>query len=97
MIGSLFCRDEESPGETILYQGRTFKSYRGWFDRRMESARPLRAGSDIEEAASPCAEGVEDAYPIKAAWALRSTCCGLRSGMVTSGRNVEEFQEKAIR
>ena len=29
MIGSLFAGTEESPGETILYQGRTFKSYRG--------------------------------------------------------------------
>ena len=29
MIGSLFAGTDESPGETILYQGRTFKSYRG--------------------------------------------------------------------
>ena len=45
MIGSLFAGSEESPGETILYQGRTYKLYRGMgFARRDEraGARPLR-------------------------------------------------------
>src|SRR5579863_4152100 len=41
MIGSLFAGVEESPGETILYQGRTFKSYRG-----MGSMGAMQAGSD---------------------------------------------------
>src|SRR5579862_7252458 len=41
MIGSLFAGTEESPGETILYQGRTFKSYRG-----MGSMGAMTAGSD---------------------------------------------------
>jgi len=41
MIGSLFAGTEESPGETILYQGRTFKSYRG-----MGSIGAMNAGSD---------------------------------------------------
>src|SRR5215813_14102476 len=41
MIGSLFAGTEESPGETILYQGRTFKSYRG-----MGSLGAMDAGSD---------------------------------------------------
>src|SRR5580693_1159147 len=41
MIGSLFAGTEESPGETILYQGRTFKSYRG-----MGSLGAMTAGSD---------------------------------------------------
>src|SRR5256886_6704783 len=40
MIGSLFAGTEESPGETILYQGRTFKSYRG-----MGSIGAMKAGS----------------------------------------------------
>src|SRR5207244_11830659 len=40
MIGSLFAGTEESPGETILYQGRTFKSYRG-----MGSTGAMEAGS----------------------------------------------------
>ena len=41
MIGSLFAGTEEAPGETILYQGRTFKSYRG-----MGSTGAMDAGSD---------------------------------------------------
>ena len=41
MIGSLFAGTEESPGETILFQGRTFKSYRG-----MGSIGAMAAGSD---------------------------------------------------
>jgi len=41
MIGSLFAGTEESPGETILYQGRTFKSYRG-----MGSTGAMESGSD---------------------------------------------------
>ena len=40
MIGSLFAGTDESPGETILYQGRTFKSYRG-----MGSLGAMQAGS----------------------------------------------------
>jgi IMP dehydrogenase len=40
MVGSLFAGTEESPGETILYQGRTFKSYRG-----MGSLSAMAAGS----------------------------------------------------
>src|SRR5256886_7659758 len=44
MIGSLFAGTEESPGETILYQGRTFKSYRG-----MGSTGAMESGSRSEE------------------------------------------------
>ena len=39
MIGSLFAGTEESPGETILYQGRTYKSYRGMGSHRRHGAR----------------------------------------------------------
>ena len=48
MIGSLFAGTDESPGETILYQGRTFKSYRGMGSHGRDGAgqsRPLCAGS----------------------------------------------------
>jgi IMP dehydrogenase len=47
MIGSLFAGTEESPGETILYQGRTFKSYRG-----MGSLSAMAAGSSERYAQS---------------------------------------------
>jgi IMP dehydrogenase len=47
MIGSLFAGTEESPGETILYQGRSFKSYRG-----MGSLSAMAAGSSERYAQS---------------------------------------------
>src|SRR6202050_4120762 len=69
MIGSLFAGTEESPGETILYQGRTFKSYRG-----MGSTAAMDAGSDRyatvqddsdRERGKSVAEGVEGRVPYK--------------------------------
>jgi IMP dehydrogenase len=48
MIGSLFAGTEESPGETILYQGRSFKSYRG-----MGSLSAMAEGSSERYAQSP--------------------------------------------
>ncbi len=46
MIGGLFAGTDESPGETILYQGRTFKTYRGMgsLGAMAQGIRPLRAG-----------------------------------------------------
>src|ERR1700726_1223204 len=69
MIGSLFAGTEEAPGETILYQGRTFKSYRG-----MGSTAAMDAGSDRyavvqddadRERGKSVPEGVEGRVPYK--------------------------------
>src|SRR5579859_5970665 len=67
MIGSLFAGTEESPGETILYQGRTFKSYRG-----MGSIGAMNAGSDRysvvqdqSDSGKSVPEGVEGRVPYK--------------------------------
>src|SRR5204863_8785884 len=85
MIGSLFAGTEESPGETILYQGRTFKSYRG-----MGSTGAMEAGSDryatvqdTGERGTSVPEGVADPVPYKAPLgALPDQLVGgLRSGM----------------
>src|SRR6202043_2791758 len=85
MIGSLFAGTEESPGETILYQGRTFKSYRG-----MGSTGAMESGSDRyalvqdpEERGKSVPEGVEGRVPYKGQLgALTDQLVGgLRSGM----------------
>ena len=64
MIGSLFAGTDESPGETILYQGRTFKSYRG-----MGSIGAMAQGSSDRYAQDPSAklvpEGIEGRVPYK--------------------------------
>ncbi len=63
MIGSLFAGVEESPGETILFQGRTFKSYRG-----MGSMGAMQAGSDRypqDTSGKLVPEGIEGRVPYK--------------------------------
>jgi len=100
MIGSLFAGTEESPGETILYQGRTFKSYRG-----MGSTGAMESGSDryalvqdSDERGKSVPEGVEGRVPYKGQLgALTDQLVGgLKSGMGYVGAaTLKEFQEKS--
>jgi IMP dehydrogenase len=100
MIGSLFAGTEESPGETILYQGRTFKSYRG-----MGSMGAMDAGSDryatvqdTEERGKSVPEGVEGRVPYKGSLgALTDQLVGgLKSGMGYVGApTLKELTERA--
>ena len=98
MIGSLFAGTEESPGETILYQGRTFKSYRG-----MGSMGAMQEGSrdryGQEESTSKLVpEGIEGRVPYKGLLAdmVQQLVGGLRSGMGYSGcATIPELQQQA--
>jgi IMP dehydrogenase len=100
MIGSLFAGTEESPGETILYQGRTFKSYRG-----MGSIGAMNAGSDrysvvqdSSESGKSVPEGVEGRVAYKGSLgALTDQLVGgLKSGMGYVGAaSLKELAEKA--
>jgi IMP dehydrogenase len=97
MIGSLFAGTEESPGETILYQGRSFKSYRG-----MGSIAAMSAGSDRyaqgEEAAKLVPEGIEGRVPYKGPLAdmVAQLVGGVRSGMGYCGcATIAELQQKS--
>src|ERR1700736_157789 len=68
MIGGLFAGTEEAPGETILYQGRTFKSYRGMGSTAaMEdgTAAADRYGQENVERGKSVPEGVEGRVPYK--------------------------------
>src|ERR671938_499658 len=99
MIGSLFAGTEESPGELILFQGRSFKAYRG-----MGSIGAMREGSkdryaqeatDIESKLVP--EGIEGRVPYKGTLAdmVTQLVGGLRAGMGYTGcRSIKEFQEQ---
>lgn len=97
MIGSLLAGTDESPGETILYQGRTFKTYRG-----MGSLGAMAQGSSdryAQEAGGKLVpEGIEGRVAAKGPLAdlVYQLVGGLRSGMGYVGsRNISELQEKA--
>lgn len=99
MIGSLFAGTDEAPGETILYQGRTFKAYRG-----MGSIGAMQAGSrdryfqEEAETGKLVPEGIEGKVPFKGSLAamVPQMIGGLRSGMgLTGSRNIEELRTRA--
>ncbi len=85
MIGSLFAGTEESPGETILYQGRSYKVYRG-----MGSLEAMKMGSrdryyqdDLESSMKSVPEGIEGRVPFRGSLAASvfQLIGGLKAGM----------------
>jgi IMP dehydrogenase len=105
MLGGLLAGTEESPGETILYQGRTYKLYRGMGS--LEAMRE-REGSrnryfqdeddDFGGAAKLVPEGIEGRVPYKGAlsFIVQQLVGGLRAGMGYLGtRTLAELREKA--
>jgi IMP dehydrogenase len=100
MIGSLFAGTGESPGDTILYQGRTYKTYRG-----MGSIGAMKKGSkdryfqaDVESEIKLVPEGIEGRVPYRGSLSdnVHQLLGGLRAGMGYTGcRNIRELQEKA--
>ena len=99
MIGSLFAGTEEAPGEVILFQGRSFKTYRGMgsLGAMREGSRDRYAQDMTENDAKLVPEGIEGRVPYKGTLAEMVTQLvgGLRSGMGYTGcRTIAEFQER---
>jgi IMP dehydrogenase len=100
MIGSLFAGTDESPGEIVLFQGRSFKSYRG-----MGSLGAMQVGSrdryqmDAEANEQKLVpEGIEGRVPYKGSLAAMVTQLvgGLKAGMGYSGcASIQELKTKA--
>ncbi len=100
MIGNLLAGADESPGETILYQGRTYKLYRG-----MGSLGAMAKGSkdrygqmEVTDHEKLVPEGIEGRVPYRgsARGILHQLVGGVRSGMGYVGaRNIEDLQKKA--
>src|SRR5437016_432370 len=99
MIGSLFAGTDEAPGETILYQGRTFKAYRG-----MGSIGAMQQGSrhryfqEEADASKLVPEGIEGKVPYKGSLGamVPQLVGGLRSGMgLTGSRNIDDLRTKS--
>jgi IMP dehydrogenase len=99
MIGSLFAGTEESPGETILFQGRSYKVYRG-----MGSIEAMKEGSkdryfqdEVESEKKLVPEGIVGRVPYRGPLAetVYQLVGGLRAGMGYLGsRNIQELQTK---
>jgi IMP dehydrogenase len=104
MMGGMFAGTEEAPGEVILYQGRSYKSYRG-----MGSIAAMKAGSadryfqENDEAANPntdklVPEGIEGRVPYKGSLVaiIQQMAGGLRASLGYCGcASVEEMREQA--
>ncbi len=100
MIGSLFAGTEEAPGETILFQGRTFKTYRGMGSigamKQGSSDRYAQEGTVSDSKYVP--EGIEGrvAYKGTLAEMVTQLVGGLRSGMGYTGcKSIKELQTNA--
>ncbi|HBR17935.1 MAG: IMP dehydrogenase [Deltaproteobacteria bacterium RIFCSPLOWO2_12_FULL_43_16] len=100
MIGGLFAGTDESPGETVLYQGRTYKMYRG-----MGSIEAMKKGSkdryfqdDVESELKLVPEGIEGRVPHKGpvSSSIFQLIGGLKSGMGYCGcRTISELRKNA--
>jgi IMP dehydrogenase len=100
MIGSLLAGTDEAPGEVYLYQGRSYKTYRG-----MGSVGAMARGSadryfqqDIKDMLKLVPEGIEGQVPYKGPTAsvLHQLVGGLQAAMgYTGSRNLQEFRERA--
>ena len=100
MVGSLFAGTDEAPGETILYQGRTFKAYRG-----MGSLGAMAKGSAdryfqsaVDEPRKMVPEGIEGMVPYKGSLSvlLGQIAGGVRAGMGLSGaKTLAELRKRA--
>ncbi len=100
MIGGLFAGTEESPGETVLFQGRSYKVYRG-----MGSLEAMKMGSrdryyqdDIEGASKLVPEGIEGRVPFRGSLSasIHQLIGGLRAGMGYAGcKTIAELIEKS--
>jgi IMP dehydrogenase len=100
MIGSLFAGTDEAPGEVILYQGRSYKVYRG-----MGSLGAMRAGSrdryfqaEVSSEAKMVPEGIEGRVPYRGSLSqsIYQLIGGVRAGMGYCGcRNIDELRSKA--
>jgi len=100
MMGSAFAGTDEAPGEVFLYQGRSYKSYRG-----MGSLGAMSAGSadryfqkEVRDTMKLVPEGIEGQVPYKGALApiLHQLVGGLRAAMGYVGApNIEEYQRRA--
>ena len=99
MVGSLFAGTEEAPGDTVLYQGRTYKSYRGMgsIGAMQDGSKDRYFQSDVGDDVKLVPEGVEGMVPLRGPLSanIHQLLGGLRSGMGYTGcMTIGELQQK---
>jgi IMP dehydrogenase len=100
MIGNLFAGTDESPGEIVLYQGRSYKVYRGMgsLEAMKEGSRDRYFQGEIESEAKLVPEGIEGRVPYRGAlsFCIQQLIGGLKAGMGYLGvKNIQELKEEA--
>jgi len=100
MIGSLFAGTDEAPGEVVLFQGRSYKVYRGMgsLGAMAEGSRDRYFQGEVEEAEKLVPEGIEGRVPYRGSLSnsVHQLLGGLRSGMGYCGAaTLAELREKA--
>ena len=100
MIGGLFAGTDESPGDLILYQGRSYKAYRGMgsLEAMKEGSRDRYCQEDVRDETKLVPEGIVGRVPNKGplSESVFQLVGGVRSGMGYLGcRTILELQEKA--
>jgi len=102
MIGNLFAGTDESPGELVLYQGRSYKVYRGMGSleamKEKEGSRDRYFQGDVDNESKLVPEGIEGRVPYRGplSYAVQQLIGGLKAGMGYVGaKTIQELQQKA--
>ena len=100
MIGNLFAGTDESPGEIVLYQGRSYKVYRGMgsLEAMKEGSRDRYFQGEVESEAKLVPEGIEGRVPYRGglSYCIQQLIGGLKAGMGYLGaKSIPELQQKA--
>ena len=101
MIGNLFAGTDESPGEIVLYQGRSYKVYRGMGSleamKENEGSRSRYFQADVESESKLVPEGIEGRVPYRGvlSYCIQQLIGGLKAGMGYVGaRDIAELRRK---
>jgi IMP dehydrogenase len=100
MVGNLFAGTDESPGEIVLFQGRSYKVYRGMgsLEAMKDGSKDRYLQSDVESETKLVPEGIEGRIPYRGAlsFCVQQLVGGLRAGMGYVGCwNIEELRSRA--
>jgi len=101
MIGNLFAGTDESPGDMVLYQGRSYKVYRGMgsLEAMKEGSRDRYFQGDVESETKLVPEGIEGRVPYRGAlsYCIQQLIGGLKAGMGYLGaKDLQELRERAV-